>query len=82
MSGSLMIHLEKRNIYMNKGNWFWHSKLMNWVEGKLLDVTNWVWKKRHITSNYTKPAGKVPAATPVKRAPRKTPAKKTEWTAK
>lgn len=81
-----MIHLEKRNIYMNKGNWFWHSRLMNWVERALLDVTNWVWKKRHITSNYTKPAVKAPSSTPAKKAPRKTPAKqpakKSDWNVK
>ena len=63
---------------MNKGNWFWHSRLMNWVESALLDLTNWVWRKRHVTTNYTKPKG--PATTPAdptKAAPaKKVPAKK------
>jgi hypothetical protein len=34
---------------MDKGNWFWHSRFMTWVEGALLDLTNWVWNKRHIS---------------------------------
>lgn len=32
-----------------KDNWFWHSRFMAWVEGALLDLTNWVWNKRHST---------------------------------
>ena len=81
---------------MGKGNWFWHSRFMSWVEGALLDITNWVWKKRHVTSNYTKPKGPakiqptlqdIPkeSATPkapAKRAARKAPAKKSSWNIK
>lgn len=34
---------------MDKGHWFWHSTVMNNVEQWLLDLTHWVWAKRHDT---------------------------------
>jgi len=69
---------------MSNGNWFWHSALMNWVERSLLDLTNWVWKKRHVTSSYTKPAAKKVATAPAKKTVVKKPAtkKKTDWNVK
>lgn len=35
---------------MDKGHWFWHSGFMNAVEKMLLDLTHWVWAKRHNTT--------------------------------
>lgn len=35
---------------MDKGHWFWNSRLMNAVEKILLDLTHWVWAKRHNTT--------------------------------
>lgn len=32
---------------MDKGHWFWHSSLMNVIEKQLLNLTHWVWAKRH-----------------------------------
>ena len=82
----------KRSTKM-KDNWFWHSSFMAWVEGALLDLTNWVWNKRHSSppkkavvkkdpvleqSNEPPPPKKVPA----KKVAKKAPAKKSNWTAK
>jgi len=34
---------------MDKRHWFWHSTAMNKVEQWLLELTHWVWAKRHDT---------------------------------
>ena len=46
---------------MDKGHWFWHSGFMNAVEKMLLDLTHWVWAKRHNTTEVES----VPVAEPV-----------------
>lgn len=83
----------KRSITM-KDNWFWHSRFMAWVEGALLDLTNWVWNKRHHTPPKKAQAKKDPVLVestqeppppkkaPAKKAAKKAPAKKSTWTAK
>ena len=35
---------------MDKGHWFWNSKFMDVVEKQLLNLTHWVWAKRHESS--------------------------------
>lgn len=82
----------KRSIGMNNGNWFWHSKFMTWVEGSLLNLTNWVWNKRHSTPPKKTVPKKDPVLdtkepppprkTPAKKTAKKAPAKKSAWTAK
>ena len=32
---------------MDKGHWFWNNKVMDVVEKGLLDLTHWIWAKRH-----------------------------------
>lgn len=77
---------------MNNGNWFWHSKFMTWVESSLLNLTNWVWNKRHSTPPKKTAPKKDPVLdtkepppprkTPAKKTTKKAPAKKSTWTAK
>ena len=35
---------------MDKGHWFWHSKVADWIEKSLLDLTHWIWSKRHAST--------------------------------
>ena len=74
----------KRSMRM-KDNWFWHSRVMTWVEGALLDITNWVWNKRHINPHRKTPSVRSekkdtwvePTLDPVKLPePKKAPAKR------
>lgn len=27
-------------------HWFWHGSLLNWIEGKLIKLTSWIWIKK------------------------------------
>ena len=33
-----------------QGNWFWNNKVMDAIEKGLLNLTHWLWAKRHISS--------------------------------
>ena len=35
---------------MDNSHWFWNSGLMDIVEKQLLNLTHWVWAKRHESS--------------------------------
>jgi hypothetical protein len=76
---------------MDKGNWFWNNKVMDAVEKGLLDLTHWIWLKRHNSTEIEEipaPAAKVePVAVEQKKpAARKTAVKKApkgnEWSVK
>ena len=77
---------------MGKGHWFWNSVLMNVVEKQLLNLTHWVWMKRHdsvdevavpVAAN-TEPAAQVEEQTKpaAKRPARKKSPKGNEWSVK
>jgi len=77
---------------MDKGNWFWNNKVMDAIEKGLLDLTHWIWLKRHNSTEIEEipaPAAKVEPVAVVeqkKPAARKTAAKKApkgnEWSIK
>ena len=46
---------------MDNGHWFWHSAFMNAVEKGLLNLTHWIWAKRHNSTELES----VPVAAPV-----------------
>lgn len=74
-----------------QGNWFWNNKVMDAVEKGLLNLTHWVWSKRHNTTEVESiptPAKiepvvaveeKKPAA---KRTAAKKPPKGSDWSVK
>ena len=33
-----------------QGNWFWNNKVMDAIEKSLLNLTHWIWAKRHIST--------------------------------
>jgi len=35
---------------MDKSHWFWNSKVIDLVEKWLLDLTHWIWAKRHAST--------------------------------
>jgi len=77
---------------MDKGNWFWNNKVMDAIEKGLLDLTHWIWLKRHNSTEIEEipaPAAKVEPVADVeqkKPAARKTAVKKApkgnEWSIK
>jgi len=74
---------------MDKGHWFWHSTVMNKVEQWLLDLTHWVWAKRHDTPEVEAvptPHKEDPVIEPKKITTRKPAVKKApkgnEWSVK
>ena len=75
---------------MDKGHWFWNSGFMDTVEKWLLDLTHWVWAKRHNTTEVEvvpTPAKVEPVAVEEKKpAAKRTTAKKapkgSEWSVK
>ena len=77
---------------MDKGNWFWNNKVMDVIEKGLLDLTHWIWLKRHNSTEIEEipaPAAKVEPVAAVeenKPAARKTAMKKApkgnEWSVK
>ncbi len=77
---------------MDKGNWFWNNKVMDAIEKGLLDLTHWIWLKRHNSTEIEEvpaPAVKVEPVAVVeqkKPAARKTAMKKApkgnEWSVK
>jgi len=83
----------KRSTEM-QGNWFWNNKVMDAIEKGLLNLTHWIWNKRHNSTeieNSPAPAVKVEpkvdtAVVAKKPAARKTAAKKApkgnEWSVK
>ena len=45
-----------------QGNWFWNNKVMDAIEKGLLNLTHWLWAKRHSSSeieHIPNPAAKV-----------------------
>lgn len=61
-----------------QGNWFWNSKVMDYVEKSLLNLTHWVWGKRNSSTeieHIPNPAAKV-EPTVEKTVVKKTTAKK------
>ncbi len=47
---------------MDKGHWFWNNKVMDAIEKGLLDLTHWIWLKRHNSTEIEEipaPAAKV-----------------------
>lgn len=78
---------------MDKGHWFWNSGFMNFVEKLLLNLTHWVWAKRHNSTEVESvPVAEVEpkdVATPAestkpaaKKTPRKKAPKGNEWSVK
>ena len=73
-----------------QSNWFWNNKVMDAIEKGLLNLTHWIWIKRHGAIEFEKapiPAVKVePVVEEKKPAARKTAAKKapkgSEWSVK
>jgi hypothetical protein len=77
-----------------QGNWFWNNKVMDAIEKGLLNLTHWIWNKRHNSTeieNSPAPAVKVEpkvdtAVVAKKPAARKTATKKapkgSEWSVK
>lgn len=73
-----------------QGNWFWNNKVMDAIEKGLLNLTHWIWAKRHNSTEVEvipTPAVKVePVVEEKKPAARKTAAKKapkgSEWSVK
>ena len=27
-------------------HWFWHSRIINWLEGRTVKISNYIWRKR------------------------------------
>lgn len=74
---------------MDKGHWFWNSGFMGTVEKWLLDLTHWVWAKRHLTTEVEvvpTPVKEDPVIEPTKTTTRKPAAKKppkgNDWSVK
>jgi hypothetical protein len=76
---------------MDKGNWFWNNKVMDAIEKGLLDLTHWIWLKRHNSTEIEEipaPAVKVePAAveekkTSTRKAAMKKAPKGNDWSIK
>ena len=44
-----------------QGNWFWNNKVMDAIEKGLLNLTHWLWAKRHNSTELES----VPVAAPV-----------------
>jgi len=44
-----------------QGNWFWNNKVMDAIEKGLLNLTHWLWAKRHNSTELES----VPVAEPV-----------------
>ena len=44
---------------MDKGHWFWNNKVMDAIEKGLLNLTHWIWAKRHISTEIEE--GAIPA---------------------
>jgi hypothetical protein len=75
---------------MDKGHWFWNSGFMDTVEKWLLDLTHWVWAKRHNSAEIEEipaPAKVDPVAVEEKKTTSRKPAAKkapkgNEWSVK
>jgi hypothetical protein len=73
---------------MDKGNWFWNNKVMDAIEKGLLDLTHWIWLKRHNSTEIEEIAAKVEPAAVEEKKPslRKSTVKKApkgnEWSVK
>jgi hypothetical protein len=71
-----------------QGNWFWNNKVMDAIEKGLLNLTHWLWAKRHISAEIEEvPTPKVePVAEEKKPAVKRTAAKKppkgSDWSVK
>ena len=75
-----------------QGNWFWNNKVMDAIEKGLLNLTHWLWAKRHNSTEIeegTTPAVKVEPVVAVeekkpavKRAAAKKPPKGSDWSVK
>jgi len=71
-------------------NWFWNNKVMDAVERGLLNLTHWIWAKRHSSTeieHITAPAAKVDEAPVEKKPAAKRPASKkapkgSDWSVK
>jgi len=73
-----------------QGNWFWNNKVMDAVERGLLNLTHWIWAKRHSSTEIEQiptptvkveevPVEKKPAA---KRPASKKAPKGSDWSVK
>ena len=61
-----------------QGNWFWNNKVMDAIEKGLLNLTHWLWAKRHNSTELESVPVAEPAKVPeVKAAADKKPARKT-----
>lgn len=73
-----------------QGNWFWNNKVMDAIEKGLLNLTHWIWAKRHNSTDVEvvpAPAAKVEVAPvekkpAVKRIAAKKPPKGSDWSVK
>ncbi len=73
-----------------QGNWFWNNWIMDAIEKGLLNLTHWIWAKRHNSTEIEEvptPAVKVePVAEEKKPTARKPAAKKapkgSDWSVK
>ena len=74
-----------------QGNWFWNNKVMDAIEKGLLNLTHWLWAKRHSSSEVesiptptkVEPVVAVEEKKPVaKRAAAKKPPKGSDWSVK
>jgi hypothetical protein len=61
-----------------QGNWFWNNKVMDAIEKGLLNLTHWLWAKRHNSTELESvPVAEPVQAPAVKAAVEKKPARKT-----
>jgi len=37
---------------MDKSHWFWNNKVMDAIEKGLLNLTHWLWAKRHNSTEF------------------------------
>ena len=74
-----------------QGNWFWNNKVMDAIEKGLLNLTHWIWAKRHNTTEVeavptpakVEPTVAVEEKKPAaKRTAAKKPPKGSEWSVK
>lgn len=76
-----------------QGNWFWNNRIMDAIEKGLLNLTHWIWAKRHTSTEAEVIPVATPAETPTvkqdaaeKKPARKPAVKKTpkgnEWSVK
>jgi len=73
-----------------QGNWFWNNKVMDAVERGLLNLTHWIWAKRHDSTeieHIPAPAAKVEEVPVEKKPAAKRPAVKkapkgSDWSVK